>query len=101
MIDEAKVLVVVFIDNSAGYNRDKDMHGIGACIQNMWLAAHSLGIGMCWVGEILNRREDVEKTIGVDKNLELMAVLCLGHPASEKKSKTPRLPMDDLIVARL
>jgi hypothetical protein len=32
---------------------------IGACIQNILLAAHSLGLGTCWLGEILNKKQEV------------------------------------------
>jgi len=100
VLSEAKVLVAVFFDHNSGYNRDKDMHGIGACIQNIWLAAHSMGIGMCWVGEILNRREDVENALGVKENLELMAVLCFGRPDPDEQKEKSRLPIEDLIVLK-
>lgn len=93
------VLVAVFLNKESLYNRDKDIQGIGACIENMWLAAHSLGAGMCWIGEILNRGSDVEKLLQTGDALELMAVLCFGIPDVESKAPQ-RLPMSDLIVKR-
>ena len=101
LLTEANVLVAVFFRHDKAYNRDKDMHGIGACIENMWLAATSIGIGMCWLGEILARHEDVEKTIGVPGGHELMAVLCLGHPKKDSAKRTDRLPLEKLVIKRL
>lgn len=95
----SEVLVSVFLNRESSYSRDKDIQGIGACIENMWLAAHSLGVGMCWIGEILNRSGDVEKLLETGKSLELMAVLCFGIAEAETKSPQ-RLPLEDLIVKR-
>lgn len=76
----ADVLIPVFMDNSATYDRTKDCQSIGACIQNMLLEAHSLGLGACWLGQILANRDKVEKALGVPEIYELMAVIALGHP---------------------
>lgn len=100
VISGADALVAVFVNDRASYNRDKDMHGIGACIQNMWLAAHALGVGMCWVGEILARHEEVESALDVPGGNRLMAVLCFGMPDGKDTKKAERLPLDALILGR-
>lgn len=82
----AKLLACVFIDNNEGYNRDKDVQAIGACLQNMLLEIHSLGLGACWIGEILNQRGQVEELLDVPESFELMAVLTIGYPAEKGKS---------------
>ena len=65
---------------------------VGACIQNMLLAAHSLGLGACWQGEVLNKEKDVKNILGVPESLELMAVVTMGYPAGkEVKSKRKKL----------
>jgi nitroreductase len=53
IIRNAPVIIAVFLDNDAGYDRVKDCQSIGACLQNMWLATHTLGLGGVWLGEIL------------------------------------------------
>jgi len=53
IIKSAPCAIAVFYDQDLGYDRTKDILAIGACIQNMLLAAHSLGLGACWLGEIL------------------------------------------------
>lgn len=79
---EADVLIAVFLDQSVMYDRTKDVQAVGACIQNMLLEAHSLGMGACWLGQILANRETVEKTLGAPESFELMAVIAIGRPAT-------------------
>ncbi len=100
IIKNAPVCIVVFLDNTAVYDRTKDLMAVGACIENLLLCAHSLGIGAVWLGEILKNKEEVNKILGVADDIELMAVVALGYPASKVKG-TERKPMSDLIIKRL
>lgn len=79
-IKSAAVEIVVCMDIADSYNREKDLMAMGACIQNMLLEAYSLGLGACWLGEILNKKDEVCSFLGLDKDLELVAVLALGYP---------------------
>jgi len=67
-IKNAPVLVVVFLDMEHMYNYVKDVQSIGACIQNMLLCIHSLGLGGVWLGEILKSREMVNKILRLGAN---------------------------------
>ncbi|MFC1699499.1 nitroreductase family protein [Candidatus Omnitrophota bacterium] len=80
VIEQAPLAICVFLDNTATYNRVKDIQAIGACIQNILLQADQLGLGACWLGEILNRSQEVEKYLEIDDDYELMAVITLGYP---------------------
>ncbi len=97
IIKGAKALLPIFIDKEVMYNEVKDHQAIGACIQNMLLAAHSLGLGAVWLGEILKSAEQVRTLLQLPDNLELMAVIALGYPA-RKDQKSRRHPLDELIV---
>lgn len=88
---DAPLLICVFLDQKASYNRTKDLQAIGACLQNMLLACHALKLGACWLGEILNQREQVEKICGVPCHFELMAVLSVGYPDEQEKSTRKKL----------
>ena len=77
----SNVLIAVFLDHSSGYDRTKDSQAIGACIQNMLLFIHSIGLGAVWLGQILKNRDKVLELIKGPEELELMAVIALGHPA--------------------
>jgi nitroreductase len=99
IIQNAPVCIAVFLDNEESYNRVKDIQAIGACLQNMLLTIHHLGLGGVWLGEILKNREKVERILKVPEKLELMAVVALGYPA-EKKESGSRKPLDQVIIAR-
>lgn len=82
----ANTLIAVFLDNSLSYDRTKDCQAIGACIQNMLLAVHSMGLGAVWLGEILKNKDKVLQMLGEgSQDLELMAVIAFGHPAEKGK----------------
>lgn len=97
LIGGAQALIVVFLDHGEMYDRTKDIQSAGAAIQNMLLAAHDAGLGACWVGEILNRRNEVEDLLRVHPDLELMAVVTVGHPV-EKVRAGVRHPFEQFII---
>ncbi|MBT8764342.1 nitroreductase family protein [Desulfohalobiaceae bacterium Ax17] len=87
IVRQANTLIVVFLAKDAMYNATKDYQGAGACIQNMLLAAHGLGLGAVWLGEILNQETQVHEVLNTDpEQLELMAVIAMGYPAQEGSS---------------
>jgi len=92
----APVGIAAFLDKSAGYDRTKDLQAIGACIQNMLLMAHSLNLGACWLGEILNKKEKVAEILQVPEEFELMAVIAVGHPTAEERN-SERKPLKELV----
>ena len=97
IILECDMAIGVFYNLSDGYNRDKDIMSIGACIQNMMLAAKSLSIGSVWLGEILNKKKRVNEIIGAGDKNELMAVIAFGFP--DEKPKINRRSLDSIILS--
>ncbi|MCQ9205846.1 MAG: nitroreductase family protein [Omnitrophica bacterium] len=85
IIKSANKIILVFLDKDASYNYEKDLMAIGACIQNMLLYIHSEKLGACWLGEILNQREQVQKELEVKGSFKLEAVLAVGSPLSLPK----------------
>ncbi|MFW6415321.1 MAG: nitroreductase family protein [Thermodesulfobacteriota bacterium] len=97
IVENAKALVIVFLDKQNMYDYTKDCQGIGACVQNMLLAAHSLGLGAVWLGEILNRESEVMQGLNLDQEkYQLMAVVALGYPA--EKGHSDRRQLKELIL---
>ena len=82
-VSTAKALIVVFYDQELVYHDMKDAQTMGACIQNMLLAAHDLGLGAVWIGEILKSEDEVRKLCGAPDNFRLSAVLSLGWPGKD------------------
>ena len=82
-VSTAKALIVVFYDQELVYHDMKDAQTMGACIQNMLLAAHDMGLGAVWIGEILKNEDKVRELCGAPDNFRLSAVLSLGRPAKD------------------
>lgn len=81
IIRSAPLLIAVFLDREVMYDHTKDIQACGAAIQNMLLAAHGMGLGAVWLGEILNRKDDVGQILDTPDSMELMAVMAIGYPA--------------------
>lgn len=96
IIKNAPVCISVFIDKNSMYDRTKDTLAIGACIQNMLLATHSLGLGSVWLGEILKNREIVAEILKTPESYELMAVIAVGYPTKRERT-SGRKPLEKLI----
>ncbi len=99
IIVSSNALIAVFLDTSLSYDRTKDVQAIGACIQNMLLFIHSIRLGAVWLGEILRNKEKILALVKGSEELELMAVIALGHPA-EKGGKVSRKELDKTIFFR-
>ncbi len=99
IVKDADILIAVFMDSASGYHRVKDAQSIGACMQNMLLEAHSIGLGAVWLGEIIRSDAQVRQLLSLGAELELMAVMALGYPAESPKP-TRRKALKDLIVYR-
>ncbi|MHB8894757.1 MAG: nitroreductase family protein [Candidatus Geothermincolia bacterium] len=97
VVAASAALIAVFLDSQDMYDRTKDLLATGAAIENMLLAAHAMGLGACWMGEILARRDDVEALLEVPDDLELVAVIALGRP-SERERSGVRHPFEKIVV---
>ncbi len=95
IIREAPVCIGVFLDTEVSYHREKDVQAIGACIQNMLLAAHCMGLGTVWLGEIMKNKDKVEEILKVPENYDFMALIAVGYPAREGRSS--RRPLEEVI----
>lgn len=100
VVNQASVLIPVFIHKPSMYHEAKDHQAIGACLQNMVLMIHALGLGAVWLGEILKNADRVREICGLGTDLELMAVVALGWPGATNQ-KSERKPLDELVLARL
>lgn len=86
IVREAPACLAVFIDREAMYHEVKDHQAMGACLQNMLLAAHDLGLGAVWLGEILKSAVEMRALLDLPENLDLMAVVAVGHPSQWKEA---------------
>jgi nitroreductase len=97
-VRRADCLLCVFMDKTQSYHYIKDCQAIGACIQNMLLEAADIGLGACWIGEILNADGAVKQLLGVGNRYDLMAVIAVGVPSGENARLTPRKPLEECVL---
>ncbi len=100
MVKGANALIAVYLNKDDMYDAVKDHQAAGACIQNMLLAAEALGLGAVWLGQILKNKNEVNRILGLADNLDLMAVVVLGHPL-HRNQKSQRKEMSALLVKQI
>lgn len=89
----APVLVIV-LGSSEGFTTDYDCC---LCAENMMLAAHSMGIGSCWIGTACFIQDNPEllDELGIPDGYRVIAPIVFGY-AKEDLPMTPR--KDPLVV---
>lgn len=94
----APILIGVFLDRDQMYHQIKDHQSAGACIQNILLYAHALGLGTCWIGEILKNEEKVKEVLELSSSkYELCALIAVGYP-DDPSERAKRAPLKDFIL---
>jgi len=99
-LKHAPCLIAVFFDNTVLKTPEnitdnvymKHMQAIGAAIQNMMLAAHEIGLGTCWISEIIAQEVMVKELLHITAEFDLAAIIAVGHPKKQDiKSKRREL----------
>ncbi|MEM3549847.1 MAG: nitroreductase family protein [Candidatus Bathyarchaeia archaeon] len=100
-IEEAPLVIVVCADenrSAQGYGvRGKALYCLqdtAAAIQNLHLAAYSMGLGTCWVGAF--REEEARKILEIPYGIRPVAIIPVGYPA-EKPPPRGRRPLKQII----
>ena len=67
--------------------------------QNAVVAAESLGLGSCYIGDILERREEQARILGCPRYVVPAVMLVIGHPTEgqRRRVKPARLPLEDIV----
>lgn len=102
-IEQASVVVLIYCERaSAGENANDvrlvDVEGIGACVQNMALAATALGVSSLWICDVLYVEKSIDELLDTGGQ-RLLAALALGYEdKSCAQGQVPRLGVDDVIL---
>ena len=100
MLRTATAAIAVLGDTTAS---DTCIEDSSVALENMQLAATALGLGSCWLQVRLRPSEEegtsteefLRKRLGFPEDMELEAVLVLGHPAKEPALlDAAKLPLD-------
>lgn len=75
------------------------VQNIAAAMENLLLAAASMGYGTCWMTGPTYAAKEISEYIGFSKTgYYLAAMTPLGVPANTKTPATPRKPVDDVLT---
>jgi len=76
-----------------------DLQSVGAAVQLLITAAHTLGYGSCWMSAPVLAAERLENVLGVEPPAQLVAVVPVGRPAGSPR-RSGRLPLDEILSFR-
>lgn len=101
-VENAPVIILVLANEekigSKYKERGKQVYALqdtAACIQNMLLIAHDLGLGACWVGAF--DEDEVRNVIELPNNFRPAAMITLGFPVPyEPQDEVDRISFDKL-----
>ncbi len=81
-ICDAPVHIVVCVDpkRTAPHvgGEETYKHAAGAAIQNLMLAAHSLGLGSCWLS--MFNKDKLKTLLGIPSEMDIAGVITIGYP---------------------
>jgi len=89
ILENAAVAIAIFLDKNVrvgGDYRTKNVLSMGACVENMLIAAHSLGLGAVWLGEILKNKEEINDILEASSSFEPVAVVAIGYPIQKERT---------------
>ncbi len=78
-------------------------YDLSACIENMLLEAHSLGLGACWVhGPVASTRDAAKfkKILKIPTGMgeyKVIAYIALGWPAEARKHPRPKKALEEIV----
>lgn len=92
ILNAANVVAVMTLDRNACYDAIKDCQVAGAGLQNLLIAAHALGLGAVWIGDVVDMGPEVLGAAGLPADsLQFMALVAIGHPAENGHAKRKEL----------
>lgn len=79
------------VDSLIGH--DFEILGIGAAIENMWIAAEAFGLRGCYLGDVVVAEEEISRRLGIEN--DLLGVLALGYSTAPiRPQRLQEAPMD-------
>jgi nitroreductase len=78
-------------------------YDLSACIENMLLEAHSLGLGACWVhGPVASTRDakKFKEILGIPTGMgeyKVIAYVAIGWPAEDRKHPRPKKSLEEIV----
>lgn len=80
---------------TAGGYMSSHVIDVSISLDHLTLAAHSLGLGTCWVAWF--KEERIRDALGIPEDVRVVALTPLGYP-DEAPEKTPRKNLEELVL---
>jgi len=85
IIKNAPIGILVLYDKRTKNTEYQDhIQSAAAAIQNILLSAHQYNLGTCWICH-LPLKKKLKKLLEIDKYLDPIAYIVMGHPKTNKK----------------
>jgi len=94
-VRNAPVLVLVYAIPSTEYPIEKDIFGIGACVQNILLTATEKGYSSCVIGELYSA--ELEILDAKQRGYKLICGICIGK-SNTKRQSVKTIELVDFLV---
>lgn len=87
---DAPVLIIILGSNAA-FTTDYDC---SLCAENMMLAAHSMGIGSCWIGTgcFIQDNPELLEELGITPDFRVIAPIVFGYAVKEPEEHITKKP---------
>ncbi len=96
-IKNAPIGILVLYDNRTENSEYKDyLESASAAIQNMLLAAYSLGLGTCWICH-LSSKKVLMKIFNIPRHYEPIAYVAVGYPKKKPKSLSRKYNLNEIV----
>ncbi|NOZ64182.1 MAG: nitroreductase [Caldiserica bacterium] len=97
-VGEAPVVIVACglpTPSRVGGYTSSTLVDVAIAVEHLVLAAENEGLGTCWIGAFDNRR--LKRLLRIPEEVQVVAVIPVGYPLKEKRWKTPRKKMEEII----
>ncbi len=96
IINNSPNVFLIYLDKSIEYDYTKQVQSVGAFFENLLLSIHAMGLGGVWIGEILNKKNEVDKLLDIkNPKFEFMGAIPFGYP--EGKGKSSRKTLESFV----
>lgn len=97
-IRSAPQMILVYTKNDDAYPFEKDLIGIGACIENILLAATAKNYGSCIIGELYDKHDDIYQYINENTTgLKLICGIVIGRSVGTAIDREPQNALEYVI----
>lgn len=91
----SKVAIAIIVNYSGELPEWEELAATACAVQNMWLAAHSIGLGGYWASPgLINHLGDF---LQLADNQKCIGLFYLGHPASLEEREPVRSPIEEKV----